>query len=92
MGSIFFLLRKLHPGDEIMEDMPEGDLLPKNVMKVPEVYLLYCRSSYREGEEEEMEKGRKREGGEERRGGRGKGERRGGGGTYAVCLSVFAVM
>ena len=24
--------------DEIMEDMPERDLLPKNVMKVPEVF------------------------------------------------------
>ena len=24
--------------DEIMEDMPESDLLPKNVMKVPEVF------------------------------------------------------
>ena len=86
--------------------MLESDRLP-NVMKVPEVYSLYCQSSYREGErggdkegKEEVrgrgEKGRRGGGGEERRGGRGKGERRGGGGgTYAVlsqCLSVFAVM
>ena len=81
--------------------MLESDRLP-NVMKVPEVYSLYCQSSYREGEGErggDGEGGGKREGGEERRGGRGKGERRGGGGggggTYAVlsqCLSVFAVM
>ena len=80
--------------------MLESDRLP-NVMKVPEVYSLYCQSSYREGErggdgegeEEGRERGEKgrRGRGEERRGGRGKGERRGGGGggTYAVmslCL------
>ena len=53
--------------------MLESDRLPNNVMKVPEVYSLYCQSSYREGE---MEKGRKREGGEERRGGGGGGEER----------------
>ena len=51
-----------------MKDMPESserDLLPKNMMKVPEVYSLYCRSSYKEGEEEGRGKGEK-------------GERRGG--------------
>ena len=64
--------------------MLESDRLPNNVMKVPEVYSLYCQSSYiyrrGEGRGEEMEKGRKREGGEERRRGekgrRGEGERR----------------
>ena len=49
-----------------MKDMPERDLLPKNMMKVPEVYSLYCRSSYKEG------KGEGRGRGEE---GRGKRER-----------------
>ena len=67
-----------------MEDMLESDRLPNNVMKVPEVYSLYCQSSYREGErggdgegEKEGrgrgEKGRRGGGGEERRGERGKG-------------------
>ena len=46
-----------------MKDMPERDLVPKNMMKVPEVYSLYCRSSYKH-----TKKGRKREGGEEGRG------------------------
>ena len=58
-----------------MEDMPERDRLPNNMMKVPEVYSLYCQSSYREGERREGEeggrgrgeKGMKREGGEEGR-------------------------
>ena len=33
-----------------MEDMLESDRLPNNMLKVPEVYSLYCQSSYREGE------------------------------------------
>ena len=52
-----------------MEDMSESDLLPKNMIKVPEVYKqsysLYCQSSYGE-----------RERGGEGKGRRGKGERR----------------
>ena len=48
--------------------MVESDRFPNNVMKVPEVYSLYCQSSYREGE--------RGEGRRWRREGRGKGERR----------------
>ena len=75
--QFFFLLKS--PEDEIVEDMFESDRLPNNVMKVPEVYSLYCQSSYREGK-----RGEGRERRRWRRGGRGKGERRegeeGGGG------------
>ena len=46
-----------------MEDMSEGDLLPKNMIKVPEVYIFTILSIIIR----RMGKGR-----------RGKGERRGG--------------
>ena len=79
--------------------MLESDRLPNNVMKVPEVYSLYCQSSYREGERGE---GRKREGGEERRGGGGrgrgrergeKGRKREGGeeGRYICCIVTMSL-
>ena len=51
--------------------MKERDLLPKNMMKVPEVYSPYCPSSYKEGEEEGRGRGEK---GERRGGGGGKGQ------------------
>ena len=63
-----------------MEDVPERDLLPNNMMKVPEVYSLYCRSSYREGE-----RGGDGEGeGEEGRGKVVRGEPGGGGGGGSI--------
>ena len=81
-----------------MEDMSESDLLPKNMIKVPEVYKqsysLYCQSSY--GERERGGEGKGRRGKGERR--EAKGERRGGElGEYiftvlSQCLFVFAVM
>ena len=58
-----------------MEDMVESDRLPNNVMKVPEVYSLYCQLSYREGERGGRGKGERREGGRGGGGG-GEGERR----------------
>ena len=59
-----------------MKDMPERDLLPKNMMKVPEVYSLYCRSSYKEGEEE----------------GRGRGEKgEEGKGVYIHCIVTMSL-
>ena len=66
-----------------MEDIPEGDLLP-NMMKVLKVYSLYCHHHIEKGRGEEMEKGRKREEGEEERGGEE-------GGSYAV-LSQYKII
>ena len=55
-----------------MEDMSESDLLPKNMIKVPEVYKQsYCQSSYGEGERGEDGRGKRRETKGERRGGEG---------------------
>ena len=56
--------------DEIMEDMPERDLLPKNMMKVLEVFHCIIRKGDGEGEEE----GREREEIKGRRRGEGVGE------------------
>ena len=53
-----------------MEDMSESDLLPKNTIKVLEVYKQsYCQSSYGEGERGEDGRGKRRETKGERRGG-----------------------
>ena len=60
--------------DEIMEDMPESDLLPKNVMKVPEVFLTVLSIIIREGDGEGEEEGRGRGDKGEEEGGRGREE------------------
>ena len=76
--------------DEIMEDMPERDLLPKNMMKVLEVFHCIIREGDGEGEEEGREreeiKGRRRGEGAKRRGeGVGEGEES----TYSLyCHNV----
>ena len=62
--------------DEIVEDVPESDLLPKNMMKVPEVYSVYCQSSYRKRE----------------RGGDGEGGKRGGEGEEGVYIQCIVTM
>ena len=84
-----------------MEDMPESDLLPKNMMKVPEVFHYIVDHHIEKGRGEEMEKGRKREGGEEIRGRRGGGKGRsgeggrGGGeegeGVYIPCIVTMSL-
>ena len=83
-----------------MEDMSEGDLLPKNMIKFQRyTYSLYfCQSSYGKWErggdgEGEKGAGERRESGEEGRGEEGGGEEgRGadGGSTYSsYCYNVF---
>ena len=79
--------------DEIMEDMPERDLLPKNVMKVPEVfhYIVdhHKGRRWRRGGGGEGEEGKGKEVRREEEGRRGR--------EYifsalSQCLSVFVVM